>query len=357
VLSAELNLDLYLHIGTEKTGTTSVQKFMELNRDLLSRHGVIYPRAPGTANHLALAGMAQSRHDGELQSKLNINSEEDLLAFRMNLAEQLAAELSADKYAKAVMSNEHCSSRLKTDEEVSFLRDFLSRFFDQIYVIVYLRRQDEFLLSTYSTQIKCGRTKRLRLPGESVIRDRYDYWHLLSRWARVFGKDRLICRRYERSSLVNGSIIDDFLTATRLDLNLEYERPGSLNESLDADCLEFLRLMNKHVGESFRARKLVRSLEEISNGPLLSLPEEMLSSFMNQLRDSNRQVAESYFGSARKGADPLFAPRSDDRPRITQQGLDGDRLVEITATLLQSWGGADPSERPRHRRGNRQRAA
>jgi hypothetical protein len=346
-------LDLYLHIGTEKTGTTSVQKFMELNRDLLNRYSVIYPRAPGTANHLALAGMAQNRHDGELQSKLNISSGEDLLAFRMKLAEQLAAELSANKYAKAVMSNEHCSSRLKTDEEVSFLRDFLSRFFDQIYVIVYLRRQDEFLLSTYSTQIKCGRTKRLRLPGEGVIRDRYDYWHLLSRWARVFGNDRLICRRYERSSLVNGSIIDDFLTAAGLDLSLDYERPAALNESLDADCLEFLRLMNKHVGESFRARKLVRSLEEISNGPLLGLPEDMLSSFMSQLRDSNGRVAESHFGGARAGADPLFAPRSDDRPRVTEQGLDADRLIEITATLLQSWGGAEAPERPRHRREKR----
>ncbi|MCR5603573.1 MAG: hypothetical protein K6G27_07720 [Lachnospiraceae bacterium] len=34
---------LYLHIGTPKTGTTAIQKFFELNEDVLRRYGISYP--------------------------------------------------------------------------------------------------------------------------------------------------------------------------------------------------------------------------------------------------------------------------------------------------------------------------
>lgn len=36
-----------LHIGTEKTGTTTLQSFLSKNRDALSKQGIIYPKSPG----------------------------------------------------------------------------------------------------------------------------------------------------------------------------------------------------------------------------------------------------------------------------------------------------------------------
>ena len=34
---------LYIHIGTPKTGTTSIQNFCGLNREKLKEQGVLYP--------------------------------------------------------------------------------------------------------------------------------------------------------------------------------------------------------------------------------------------------------------------------------------------------------------------------
>lgn len=34
---------LYLHIGTPKTGTTSIQEFMVCSREALQKHGICYP--------------------------------------------------------------------------------------------------------------------------------------------------------------------------------------------------------------------------------------------------------------------------------------------------------------------------
>jgi hypothetical protein len=333
----EIELDLYLHIGTEKTGTTSVQKFMDIHRDRFREIGILYPRAPGRANHLGIPGLAQAPA-GELRAKLNIRSDQDQAIFREKLKRDLGLELKSGIFHKVVMSSEHCSSRLRSDEEVGVLREFLREFFDSIYIVAYLRRQDEFLLSTYSTQIKCGRTKRLHVPDSDSMRDRYDYWELLSRWARAFGRERVVCRRYQKNLLANGNIIDDFLITTGIGQSGNLERPPHLNESLDADCLEFLRLMNKHLDESFRLRKLVRLLEEISAGPLLSLPDHMLDQFMRSLRESNRRVASEYFGGEILGsADPLFGARTDDRPRTSEQKIEPRRMVEITAKVLDRW--------------------
>ena len=40
-----------LHIGTEKTGTTSLQSFFNINRDLLISNQIYYLKSPGLTNH------------------------------------------------------------------------------------------------------------------------------------------------------------------------------------------------------------------------------------------------------------------------------------------------------------------
>src|SRR5262249_44528591 len=156
-----------------------------------------------------------------------------------------------------------CSTRLNSDHEVEYLRDVLKPHFENIYVVVYIRRQDDYLLSSYSTYVKNGATEAAALPEDDKEMARYDHWQLLSRWARVFGRDRIICRKYERSSLVAGSIEDDFLNAIGIPLNLGLEKQAGLNESLDASALEFLRLLNKYTSFEERPPGLIALLAGI----------------------------------------------------------------------------------------------
>lgn len=46
---------LYLHIGLEKTGTTSVQAFLHMNRAPLAQAGIWMPGCLGHLNHKLLA--------------------------------------------------------------------------------------------------------------------------------------------------------------------------------------------------------------------------------------------------------------------------------------------------------------
>jgi hypothetical protein len=334
-------MQLYLHIGTEKTGTTSIQRFFDANRRLLRNEGILYPTAPGNQNHVGLAIAAQNdSKSNSLRWIRDLHTEEDVKRFREGLVRELAEEVEAFPYTTAVMSSEHCSSRLRSEAEVRWLRDMLSQFFDPIFVVVYMRRQDDFLVSNYSTAIKGGGRKPLQPPDTPEALRHYDHWDLLCRWANVFGRERIICRKFERSLLKDGDIVADFLALAGVDGSLPFERPPPSNESLDAQSLEFLRLLNQHVPR-FIDKKINRAhtglgplLSEISRGPLLTLPENELDRFMLSFRESNRKVAEEYFGGALPGSgDPLFGERSDSRARVSDSGLSIGRAIEIAAWL------------------------
>ncbi len=43
-----------LHIGLEKTGTTTIQNRLASNRERLLERGILYPRSAGRSNHLHL---------------------------------------------------------------------------------------------------------------------------------------------------------------------------------------------------------------------------------------------------------------------------------------------------------------
>lgn len=45
----------FLHIGTEKTATTTIQSFLSLNRKRLREYGYFYPESIGFLNHSSLS--------------------------------------------------------------------------------------------------------------------------------------------------------------------------------------------------------------------------------------------------------------------------------------------------------------
>jgi hypothetical protein len=363
----EVRLNLYLHIGTEKTGTTSIQEFMRSNRDLLRDNGVLYPYTPGFANHTMLAMAAQSAARGNLARLFGVKDHNELAAFRSKLSKDLSEELGKSACPKVVMSNEHCSSRLVTDDAVENLRDLLADHFERIYIVVYIRRQDDFVVSSYSTAVKTGSVEPLTPPSEKLVKLRYDYWDLLSRWARVFGRGNILCRRYDKTALASGSIVDNFLDLTGIAANLPYDRPTDYNESLNAEALEFVRVanqfgvppLNPNASEAKpdipRRRRLLRCLAETSKGPSIDLCEDDRRALMASVRDSNRRVAMEYFGGEIQSSDdPLFGPRLD-KERVSQVSLSVDRAVEF-ALRLWSWN-AQTLDRTKKRRIHLEQAA
>jgi hypothetical protein len=175
-----------LHIGTEKTGTTTLQHFLSTNRKELAARGFLYPRFCGAVNHTGLAVFAldPARRD-PIEEPFGVRSEADVAPFRARLRE--AARLELADGATAIFSNEHCHSRLTHVGEVACLKALLDEFFDDVQICVYLRRQDQLAVSSYSTHLKAGGVSRNILPRTSAEDPYFNYDKSLSLWESAFG--------------------------------------------------------------------------------------------------------------------------------------------------------------------------
>ncbi|MEY2976835.1 MAG: hypothetical protein RLZZ435_974 [Cyanobacteriota bacterium] len=203
---------IYLHIGTHKTGTTFLQNILRENRDKLREFDYYYPRSaipnsslPG--HHLLPRSVSDAREKFDEISKKTIVTDK--------IWNELLEELKTQNLNKIIISSEDFC--LLDHGEILKVREYLRDF--RVEIIVYLRRQDEFLLSLYSELVKKGYYQNL----ESVLyeyEERFDYYSLLNTWADVFAKDHLKVGIYQKSGVKN-NLLFDFLA--KIDLHLDVQ--------------------------------------------------------------------------------------------------------------------------------------
>jgi hypothetical protein len=291
-----------IHIGTEKTGTTSIQASLRELRDALPAHGFAYPSSPGERNHIrlaiyALGGGAGSR--GLVLREARVRGTEEGVADW--LPKRLGAELAElpERVHTVVFSNEHLHSRIRTEEGVARLKALLDRHFDSYRIVVYLRRQDELAVSRYSTQIKTGSAREQVLPHARPSVDAYfDYAALLDRWGAVFGHEALVPRLFIRRELAGGDVVQDFLGVCGLPAIEVPEATAAQNVALSGVAQDFLRRVNAVLPRqrgSVRPRRLLRLAAAHGKGGALLPPRAAAEAFLARFAAGNEAVRAAFF--------------------------------------------------------------
>jgi tetratricopeptide (TPR) repeat protein len=316
-----------LQIGTEKTGTTTLQTFLSRNRDLLAERGIRYPRFPGDVNQTGLAAYAMDdARDDPLRHPFGVHRAQAVPSFRARFEKRAAAELGQP--GTVVFCNEHCHSRLTTREEIARLRDLLALHFDRIDVSVYLRRQDQLALSLYSTRLKSGATDTDILPRVTADSALFNYDRALTLWEEVFGRDRVHVRLFDRRELVGGDIVADFLAAWDLGEPKAYRRVGKMNEGIGAEAQAFLRHANAHLDAvpglpvSVMRGRLADQLARHFPGNGARPARRAAVAFYDLFRESNAEVCRRHFPDRDTLFDEDFAAYPE-----TADPLDADPSV------------------------------
>jgi hypothetical protein len=330
-------MTIYLHIGTEKTGTTYIQNFLRQNHDKLLEQGYFFPASPGMENHIRLTAYAQDDNTiDDLRFSLNVTRPDEVAAFRNKFKEQLLAETDQNRASNIIFSNEHCSSRLLTIEEISRLKDLLDLIDENIKIVVYLRRQDQFLLSTYSTLIKSGATSELSTPSPRFVQNRYDFAVLLGRWSEVFGASNLLVRAYDKKCFVKGDLLKDFAATLGVKFDEAFNEPPILNQSLDPEVLEFLRNLNFHLPGimdegGIRMRTLLSSfLTRISEKNNCTNEATTPDGFMKLFEESNQHVQNTYLADDCKS---LFRVEGETNSDVEPVRLNQAQFARMAADL------------------------
>ena len=116
---------IYLHIGLEKTGTTSIQYALSRSRPMLREANILYPLTPGNVNHIDLCGYAmEDEPENPIHARL-IKQYETLQKFRRVFRNKFIKEIEESEIDTLILSNEHLSSTLKTPNDLNRLKNLL----------------------------------------------------------------------------------------------------------------------------------------------------------------------------------------------------------------------------------------
>lgn len=315
-----------LHIGAEKTGTTSIQGFLSSNRDKLAQCGYLFPASVGNRNHMDLAFASLPDDSVKLRkrltqkSKLN-NSVEFRGLIRNGLLSEINAYVNRRPIHTLILSAEHLHSQLTTKADVARLVSMLPQH-KQVKVILYIRRQDQLALSLHSTFLKTGTPYKhdyFVFPdyaGKSIPW-KYDYYSAYALWAGYFSHEQVRVRLYEKDSWDSGCLIRDFCCAAQLPWSLDYSIPRTLNQRLDNDGVYLFNRLSALIAESKGHRSMVgyKKLHGIISDVFVSgetyrPDKESAIQFMSNFKVINDSLRRNVFSER----ETLFSESFDEYP-------------------------------------------
>jgi len=271
---------IYLHIGTPKTGTSSLQKYLYKNKEELYKQSVLYPDY-----------VFNDRHQSLVSAMIN----NDWLSF-MQFFERIVEKLSNAN--TIVISSEGFYNYTAQFSEVAKLFWQVISEITNFKVVVYIRRQDEFLESFYR-QCVINPKDNYNIYGQDLniedflrnerVKANLDYETSLKTWCEIAGNNKVIVRPYQ------SDVIKDFLGLLNID-NSGFKAIENQNLSLPTIAVELIRRCNGFLDKHLQ-QLVVKEVQELfaDNKSIQSFVNDDLKEKINKkYEESNKRLAEKW---------------------------------------------------------------
>jgi hypothetical protein len=338
---------IYLHAGTHKTGSTSIQVFLTANESMLASGGIFIPR---TGRPIHQWGTDQAGHH-------NVGWElSGLGAFRPEdgTFERLLDEISASRAPVVVLTSEEFEYLHAKPDVLRAVADGFHGIGYATKVIVYLRAQAAYMQSTYVEGAKAGyvygmdyaRLMREIYDTGAYVPDpniviRFEYGPLLDAFAAVFGEENLIVKAYH-AGLPPDALLREFLglIGQRGLPAGNYTVPAPQNVSPSA--IEVLAAMHRAIVRERDPgapdlQQLVREFFPGQDTRVFArkfdvMPREEVGYYLARFAPDNLRIAERF------GARVPFTTQADlpERDAASWAAVEAQRALLFTA--LKAWG-------------------
>lgn len=319
-------ITLYFHIGTHKTGSTSIQNTLAKSRSDLASSGVFYPDIfPGLNAHHPI-----SRLTGWGGSK----AQPDKI---LSLAEWCYKEANEIDAHTVLISSES----LSIIPRANLLEPF-SKFFD-VKVLLYVKRQDTYLESLYNQHVK---SYDLRYSGSILDfndshkfheRRGFDYLRIARDWSEVFGEGAVEVREYPSDSSFGFDAVLDLFSLLKIDPPIRGSKRRWDNEGVPASAIPYLSYMNKFEVSISRHREIIAWLRNNfqDSRRYRLLDRDSAFSFLSYFRNSNEILFKKFARQDPSGFD-IPVDYSERFSYIDHDELDRNTLDFLSSKFLET---------------------
>ncbi|MEL4896864.1 hypothetical protein [Crocosphaera sp. Alani8] len=255
---------IYIHIGTFKTGTTSIQTFLSENRNILLNKNILYPLSSRTKKY------PDAHHNlaSELIKEKRSYLPNEMYEINAGKWKDVVKEIEEFKGTKVIISSEHFN-RL-TFEEIRMIRKYLANYV--IKIIVFLRKQDEYFQSYYCQDVKIGHYWGDIKKYIARYKNEGDYYKKLEPWKQIFGQENIIVRVFNKD--FQKELIDQFLAIINFKM-------GKLKDK---------KRKTKNITPSFKVIKVINFLNVIARGKLKLSKKNCRVLYLNSLLNSENKI-------------------------------------------------------------------
>ncbi|RYD23724.1 MAG: hypothetical protein EOP88_03065 [Verrucomicrobiaceae bacterium] len=358
----ELAKVCYLHIGTHKTGSTSIQRFLSDSVKELESRGLLCPLFDrGKIDHdhkkLTVALTTFNQHHG--------NSE---------ILRKLAGMLRNES-RDVIISAETLSEKLPRPGVLEPVRKFFADLGYRLHVIVYLRDQASYMNSRYVQEVK-----RFRYGGsflsylEGILGDpdsSFDYWEHYQPFINdpAIGFDP---RSFSKA--VKTGLLEDFVSTipglADGSLLKSYKRPHSMNPNAGTRSVFVARLVTNSIegplaGLTERLAPTLRDhflKHKWYEEPFVGLDETLAKLVERRYAEGNNLLARKFWGCE---WDSLNPPSSWERKVFSFSDASPEErgsVLRVAARLMRQIGDPEmkpgkevPAERPKPSKSRKER--
>lgn len=308
--------NVVIHIGTPKTGTTALQRFLYLNSEKMEAAGFLYPKdlCHQEGPHYSVTWAIED-NDEKVKRKL-VRIIKNTKAHTLVISSE---NFSAPRY----------QSPLAVGKTIGFFKD-LGFKLKNIKVFVYLRRQDEYYESIYNERIK---NHGVAMKIQQTVAP-LDYYYLLGLWSEKVGRRNVIPRVYEKNKFIGGSIFSDFCDGVGYAMDGKEKLPvGDVNKKLSPYEVELFRMINRIPMDLEKRREMNDFIrwalsdyltDEERDRSLLSKEEK--EELLARYQGTNKLVEELYNINDK----PIFTSVSD----VNAAELSQERINELMAKVI-----------------------
>ncbi len=311
---------LFVHVGTHRTGTTSIQAFMHRNAAALARRGVLYPN--GVRRHLGIMHRTLELKEGSI------------------VAKALERKAEAAGAHTVVLSEEDVCKRT----DLTPIEALAERF--DVRPVYFVRRQDLWLESWFSQNVKWQWDATLAhrpWPDFLAGRDAFHWIHYdaaVRRLEGLFGADKAHVAVFDRALMPEGPVAA-FARIVGIDDPAGYGRLPSLNHGFSPMMSEVMRRMpldaaapklRAHITNACQAADEAWQARH-GRGPRHLMSPAERRAVMEGYAEGNAALARRRFGREDLFAEPLpDAGLPHGAPALPE---DSERLMdEVVAPMM-----------------------